>query len=224
MFKAVLFDLDNTLIDYIAMKEISMDAALDAMIDAGLKVPKRNSKKILYELYEQYGMDYSYIFEKFLKKVLGHIDWKILASAIIAYRKVRDGFLRPYPHVEPTLLKLKEGGIKLGIVTDAPPLKAWMRLVAMGIDDFFDVVVCRTGKALKPNNLPFRKAVKALRLNPKDILMVGDNIKRDIAGGNKAGMKTCLALYGFRKGYGDGDAKADYEIKSFDKLLDIVFA
>ena len=38
MFKAVLFDLDNTLTDFMRMKEQSCDAAIRAMIDAGLEI------------------------------------------------------------------------------------------------------------------------------------------------------------------------------------------
>jgi len=37
MIKAVIFDLDNTLIDFMKMKEASVNAAIEAMRDAGLK-------------------------------------------------------------------------------------------------------------------------------------------------------------------------------------------
>jgi len=36
MIKAVLFDLDNTLIDFMRMKRNSCESAISAMIDAGL--------------------------------------------------------------------------------------------------------------------------------------------------------------------------------------------
>ena len=37
MIKAVIFDLDNTLTDFMRMKENAVDAAVDAMVDAGVK-------------------------------------------------------------------------------------------------------------------------------------------------------------------------------------------
>ena len=40
MIKSVIFDLDNTLIDFMRMKKISSDAAISAMIDAGLNDDK----------------------------------------------------------------------------------------------------------------------------------------------------------------------------------------
>ena len=40
MIKAVIFDLDNTLVDFMAMKHQAIDAAINAMIDAGLDQPE----------------------------------------------------------------------------------------------------------------------------------------------------------------------------------------
>ena len=39
-FDAVIFDIDNTLMDFMRMKRAAVDAAVDAMIDAGLAIPK----------------------------------------------------------------------------------------------------------------------------------------------------------------------------------------
>jgi len=39
--KAILFDLDNTLVDFMAMKRNSCKAAMNAMIKAGLKIDKK---------------------------------------------------------------------------------------------------------------------------------------------------------------------------------------
>ena len=39
MIKAVIFDLDNTLTDFMRMKESAVEAAVEAMMDAGLRFP-----------------------------------------------------------------------------------------------------------------------------------------------------------------------------------------
>ena len=36
MIKAIIFDLDNTLVDFMDFKSRAVDAAIDAMIDAGM--------------------------------------------------------------------------------------------------------------------------------------------------------------------------------------------
>ena len=57
MIKAVIFDLDNTLIDFMRMKQLSCDAAISAMIDAGLNVNKRKAMDELFSLYDKYGLE-----------------------------------------------------------------------------------------------------------------------------------------------------------------------
>ncbi len=41
MIKAIIFDIDNTLMNFMRMKRASVDAAAEAMIDAGLKTTKK---------------------------------------------------------------------------------------------------------------------------------------------------------------------------------------
>ena len=220
MIKEVIFDLDNTLIDFLKMKKHSCRAAIDAMIGAGLNVEHDKAIKVLFGLYDKYGLEEKTIFQKFLKKLTGKIDYKILANGIVAYRKVKTGFLEPYPNVDYVLLKLKGRGIKLGIVTDAPQLKAWVRLASMKLSNYFDVVVAfEDTKKLKPSKLPFKAALKKLKLKPQECLMVGDWPERDIKGAKAIGMKTCFARYGNPK---VKRTNADYEISNIKMVLDII--
>lgn len=220
MIKAVLFDLDNTLIDFMRMKRNSCEAAVSAMIDAGLKVNKEKALKKLFKLYDKHGLEEKTIFQKFLKEQTKKIDYRILANAIVAYRNVRASYLQPYPHTDYVLIKLKSKGIKLAIVTDAPRLKAWLRLMAMKIGNFFDVVVTfEDTKHLKPSALPFEAALRKLDLKPGECLMVGDMPHRDMKGAKKLGLKTCFAKYGNPK---IRKSDADYEINDIKELLSIV--
>jgi len=220
MIKAILFDLDNTLIDFMQMKRNSCEAAMSAMIDAGLRIKKEKAMKKLFKLYDVYGLEDKKIFQKFLTEEIGKVDYRILANAIVAYRAVRSSYLKPYPHTDYVLIKLKSKGVKLAIVTDAPKLKAWLRLMAMKIGNFFDVVVAfeDTGK-LKPHGLPFKAALQRLKVKPSECLMVGDMPHRDVEGAKKLGMKTCFAKYGNKK---VKKSKADYEISDIKELLKIV--
>ena len=67
MLKAILFDLDNTLIDFMHVKKSSVSAALTAMIAAGLRIDGDKATKVLYDLYDQYGIEHQEIFQKFLE-------------------------------------------------------------------------------------------------------------------------------------------------------------
>ncbi len=221
MIKAVLFDLDNTLIDFMKMKKSCSEAAIRAMIEAGLKIDEESGIKKLFEMYDRYGMENQNIFDKFIREVHGKLDYNMLARAIVAYRKVKAGHLTPYPNVVKTLIKLKERSLKLGIVSDAPIKQAWLRLAELNLCDFFDVVVARGPKAkAKPHVMPFKKALKALKLKPEEILFVGDNPKADILGAKNIGMKTVLAKYG--QVIYESNIKADFEINDISELLSII--
>jgi len=221
MIKAVMFDLDNTIIDFMRMKRLSCEEAMTAMIDAGLDISKEKGMKILFDLYDKYGMEHQRIFQVFLRKTLGRVDMKILSNGIVAYRRIKSGFLVPYPGVKSTLLKIKLEGIKLAIVTDAPRMQAWLRLAEMKLTDFFDVVVTfdDTGKK-KPHSLPFEAALNKLKLKPEEVLMVGDWPEKDIKGAANLGMKTCFARYGMVKKF--KKPGADFEINSFVQVLDVI--
>lgn len=220
MIKAVLFDLDQTLIDFMGAKMRSCEAAIEAMINAGLKMEKKKATRILFELYGRYGIEHKLIFQKFLLRALGRVDMKILTAGIVAYREIQASYHKAYPEVLPVLEMLRRKGLKLGIVSDAPSLKAWLRLTEMGAADYFDVVVAYSGKK-KPHPLPFRRAVKALKVKSEEILFVGDDPRRDIRGAKRLGMKTALARYGLQRAFRryTNKYRADYELKNFKDIL-----
>jgi len=217
MIKAVLLDLDQTLIDFLGMKKQASKKAATAMIKAGLRLDKKTAGKELFDFYLKHGIDSDTAFTKFIKKIHGRLDYKILAAGINAYLSAK--LIGPYPNVKPTLKKLKNKKIKLGIVTDAPSLKAWKRLNAMGLDDVFDTVIAfEDSKKKKPHQLPFKLALKKVRLMPEEVLFVGDWPERDIKGAKKAGMKTAFARYGSKR----SRCNADYVIDDIKEILDII--
>jgi len=220
--KAILFDLDNTLIDFMRMKEKSCEAAIDAMISAGLKTSKKKATEELFKLYEEYGMEYRNIFEKLLKKINGKVDYRIVTHGIIAYRKLRESYLSAYIGTRPVLSKLKKK-YKLAIISDAPRRNAWFRLVALRIDQYFDVVVTSGDvKKQKDTKTPFKSALNKLGIKPEEALMVGDRIERDVNTAKKMGIQTCYARYGVENPPARGKSGADFEIDDFAELLEVV--
>jgi len=218
MIKAIIFDLDNTLIDFMSMKKAASTAAANAMIEAGLKSYPEDLADALFSFYLGHGIESDDAFEEYLVQEYKAVDYRILAAAVNAYLKEKYLHLKPYPGVVDTLRELKQQGLKLGVVSDGLRLKAWMRLNGAGLDGYFDAVVTYddTGKR-KPAKEPFLLICDQLEVNPEECLMLGDWPERDVQGGRLAGMKTCLAKYGQMH-----ETKADYQIESFSKLLTIV--
>jgi len=221
MIKAVIFDLDNTLVDFMAMKEKAVDAAIQSMIDAGLRLSYGQIQKKIDAIYREKGIEFQNVFDLLLYNEFQKVDYKILSAGIIAYRRAREAALVPYPHVYMTLMELLKLGLKLGVISDAPAREAWLRLCYLNFHHMFDYVVTfdDTGER-KPSPLPFRKMLEMMTLSPHETLMVGDWAERDVVGAAKVGMKTVFARYGDR--FGTADPHADYEILDVKELLDIV--
>ena len=221
MTKAIIFDLDNTLVDFMAMKEAAVEAAALAMIDAGLKMQKKDVKEEIYEIYEEEGIEDQRVFDKFLLRKLGTIDYRIHAAGIIGYRRAREAALVLYPHVQLVLMELMKRGIKLAVLSDAPRLQAWLRLCQLNLQHIFDIVITfeDTNKK-KPAPEPFRLALEKLGVEAECAIMVGDWAERDIYGAKLLKMKTVFARYGDR--FGTEHSGADYEVEDIIQLLDIV--
>jgi putative hydrolase of the HAD superfamily len=222
MIKAILFDIDNTLIDFMQMKTKSCESAIDSMIKAGLKVNKKRALKVLYKLYDEYGIEYQKIFQKFTKELTGKIDYRLISYGIIAYRKEREYYLKPYSNVVSTLKTLKKK-YKLAVVSDAPVLEAWMRLVTMKLDKYFDVVVTMAdARKQKTHVAPFKNALRKLNVKPENSIMIGDRISRDVHTAKKLGIHTIYAKYGETKPVVKGKSGADFEINNISEMINIV--
>ena len=221
MIKAVLFDLDNTLLDFMSVKKKAVDAAIVAMIEAGLDIEANIARENIFNIYNQEGYEYQEVFDKFLLDYHGSLDYKILASAIVAYRKTKEASIILYPNVSSTLIKLAKKGYKLAVLSDAPSREAWVRLYSVNLHHLFDVVVTYNDtKKLKPSPEPFNKAIELLGVNPENIIMVGDWPERDVVGARSAGMKTAFAKYG--DVFNTKESGADYDLENISEIIDIL--
>ena len=221
MIKAVIFDLDNTLLDFMKMKEYAVKAAIAGMIEAGLNIDDEESYKTIVSIYEEEGWENQQIFNYFLDRTVGEVNNKYLAAAIVAYRRAREANLLLYPNVNHTLVELMKAGIKLAVVSDAPSREAWMRIYYLNLHHHFDFVLTFDDtNARKPSPIPFQMALKELKTEPSETLMVGDWPERDVAGANNLGIRTIFARYG--DSFGTIDSGADWDINDVYEIVGIV--
>lgn len=111
-----------------------------------------------------------------------------------------DGHLhaKVFPDVPPALRLLQQTPLRLGIVTNAfQPM--WMRdleLARYGLRDFFPT--CRFSAAdvgyLKPHPRIFNAALECLDVPPESVVFIGDNPTADIGGAKQVGMKAILRV------------------------------
>jgi putative hydrolase of the HAD superfamily len=221
MIKAVIFDLDNTLVDFMHMKRQAVSAAITAMIDAGLGLTIEEAEARIDAIYKERGIEFQSVFDQLLYDVFQKVNYKILSAGIIAYRRAREAALVPYPHVNMTLVALVKRGLRLAVVSDAPGREAWLRLCYLNFHHIFDSVVTfeDTGER-KPSPAPFLRALQELNAKPHEALMVGDWAERDMVGAAQLGMTTVFARYGDT--FGTVESHAKYELTDVSQLLDVI--
>ncbi len=102
-----------------------------------------------------------------------------------------------FPGMQQLLVQLEERAIPWGIVTNKP---AWLTdplMLQMGLSERAACIVSGdTTEYAKPHPAPLYYACKQTNHDPQHCIYVGDH-QRDIEAGNRAGMKTLGALFGY---------------------------
>ena len=221
MIKAIIFDLDNTLLDFVKMKQFAVKASITAMNEAGLDVDEENGYNDIMDLYMTTGWENQLVFDDYLKQTKGEVRNKILDAGVVAYRRAREATLLVYPNVNKTLIELLKKQIRLAVVSDAPSREAWMRLYYLNLHHVFDPVLTfdDTG-ARKPSPKPFKLALEKMNVAPEEVLMIGDWPDRDVVGAKQIGMKTIFARYGDT--FGTKDSGADWDVNDIYEVVGII--
>lgn len=191
-YKAVLFDMDNTLFDFIASMERGSAAAVEYL---GVGTP---NELFSYYLRWKHDVEDHANMQDFM---IAHDCFTVekYFKAVEAYETAKHTGLLPYEGTQELLKALKSDGYKLAVVTDAYTYGAEKRLEVTGLKEYFDVVVGydMTGYK-KPHHAPFECALSLLECQPHDAMYVGDSIRRDIDPASAIGMTAVYAKYGDR--------------------------
>lgn len=188
-FEAVLFDLDGTLLDTID----DMLAAINFSLEQHAIEPLDASRA---KSFIGHGV------ERFLASAVGPARQHLLSSVAASYHRYLEIFgferTRPYPGVEALLHSLRERGVALAVVTNKREISARLMLDAsFGKKAFREVRGARDGFPLKPNPAPARAVLEALRVSPKQSVVVGDT-EVDIALAEAVGATSIAVSWGFR--------------------------
>lgn len=114
---------------------------------------------------------------------------------IDTYRCVQPDGCRVYQDTLPCLIQLRRLGYKLGLITDNPPATQKEKLEKCGFKGYFDEILL-TGEfnLSKPDPHTFQIIAFHLNLDLNDLVMVGDNLFRDIQGALDSGFKHAFHI------------------------------
>lgn len=239
MLKAILFDLDDTLIDWgkfngdWSQLERRHIEGVHQYITANIqpigdikpfqKEYMRRTRKMWNDA--RHTLDAPNV-EIVLRETAIHFgisEDKLKSKDYLkAYNWAASELVTVFPDVIEGLTRLTDAGLKLGLITNAyQPM--WMRDIEMkahGLLRFFPT--CRYSAAdvgkLKPHPKIFKTALDCLGIDANEAIFIGDNPTADIAGSQSAGMKAILRIKKPAKRLLSGLVVPDAAINTFHEL------
>jgi putative hydrolase of the HAD superfamily len=110
----------------------------------------------------------------------------------------------------------------LAIISDGQTAYAIPELNAVGLSGFFDpIIISGHFGYRKPDERLFTTALASMKMQPSEVLYVGNDMYRDVYGAQRLGMKTVF----FKSNQGTQEkegVKPDYIIYSFPELLNAI--
>jgi len=185
--KSVLFDIDDVLYDASLQLSTARLNAIKAMIEAGLPTDVEMTYRVLQNVVRECGPDYNKHFDVLLERLGLKWNPRVIAAGVAAYRETSSAYLKPYADTFPTLLKLREAGYKIGVVSEGRAVKQWQKLIQLGIQHLFDCVVASEeigSVTMKPEL--FKSILKGFKVRPEETIFIGNKLETDILCANKA--------------------------------------
>lgn len=244
MLKAVLFDLDDTLLDWtnksvewIDHERKSLEKVYEFLQPTLLNLENPSEFYDLVRHYSRQGWEMSMetliapSYPKAMFSALKHLgvpDEKIDAEGLMSAWEWRllPGVV-PFPESAEVLAKLKGHGLQVGLITNASvPMRFRDReLRDTGLLEYFSD--CRFAAVdlgyLKPHQQVFQGALDCLGISPTEAVFVGDNLEADIKGAQGVGMKAVLRLMPHNRD-SDKPIVPDAKIETLHDLLPILDA
>lgn len=207
-FRAVVFDLDGTLID--------STADIAAAINRGRATCGLAALDVC-EIRTHLGDGASVLIQRCFPEVPAP-PGELLQRFREDYRRNCLVETRPYPGVM-ELVPVLARSFRLGVLTNKDRLMSVTILEGLGLLPFFDAVVGGDGPCLKPCPDGLLSILERAGVSPEAALMVGDH-HTDLEAARRAGVASAFCEYG----YGSmGQERADHRLRCFLDLEQILW-
>lgn len=186
MIKAVLFDLDGTLLD----RDQSLAAFLEHQyyrIEAFQCVDKFEFMQRFIDLDQKGYVWKDQVYQRLIEDLKLDLSWKdLLSDYIESFQSHCIGF----PGVDEVLGYLKSKGVKLGVITNGYSEFQMNNIKGLRITHYFDEILISEREGIKkPEVEIFQRALKRLGVEPSEALFVGDHPINDVEASINAGMQ-----------------------------------
>jgi len=216
MTRAVLFDLDMTLLDRRASVEQYLQQSLENL---SLEPHQHSSYRERFHALDREGYGPKEILFSSLKVefALEHAVQDLLE----AFWAHMANTPHPFADALETLSTLKARGYALGIVTNGRTSQQMGKIRSAALEPFFQTIVISESEGLKkPDVEIYARAVSRLQVEPDACLFVGDHVDNDILGAARAGLKTAWLRQG--RTWSSSEGKPDFVLEHLRDVLRIL--
>lgn len=216
MIKAVIFDLDGTLLDRDRSLAAFINEQYNRLAEHLQHIPKDQFAKRFVELdakgYVWKDRVYQQLIEEF--EIKG-IEWQNLLEDYVTNFNAH---CIPFPNLTLMLEDLAGKSIRLGMITNGRGQFQLDNILALGIKDHFEEILISEWEGMaKPDPAIFRKALSGLAVSPDEAVYIGDHPKNDIQAAQAVGMKAV-----WKKDQQWSCLDADGEIDDLNEIVGLV--
>jgi putative hydrolase of the HAD superfamily len=228
-YKAIIFDLDNTLLNF---ELCERQAILGALEDCAVSLDLNGvSETTFIQVFETYSSKYWIQREKFSPTELIEMSYQSTLAELNIKTDQISNIGKSCWHIfnhsavmEPDVnevLTVLARNYRLAVITNGFVSAQLPRMQAAGIEHFFEeVVVSEAIGFAKPSAEIFHHALSRLDLTPAEVLYVGDSLTHDYAGAMQVNIDFCY--YNRKKQNLPQEVQPKFIISELLKLLELV--
>ncbi|WP_226526872.1 HAD family hydrolase [Metabacillus niabensis] len=216
MIKAVLFDLDGTLLNRDESLKWFIDNQYQRLVKWLGHIPKETYISRFIELDNGGYIWKDKVYQQLTKEFqLFGITWEGLLQDYI--NEFKDNCV-PFKNLFQMLEELKSSNLHLGIITNGYGQFQQDNIKALGIENYFDVILISEWEGIrKPNPKIFLRALEQLKVSPNQSIFLGDHPKNDVNAAQNVGMKGI-----WKKNDRWECVKADFTVNDLAELVLII--
>ncbi|BBP02714.1 HAD family hydrolase [Sulfuriferula plumbiphila] len=209
-----LLSYQGILLDPNVVKDLYFQIMKEQRAASGERHPEFDAIGIFREIITRYSTDFT---RGLPAKKIARLP-RLLAETHRAASRLR---LQLYPGVEDTIRQLHTK-YHLAIISDGQTACAVPELNAVGLSGYFDpIIISGDFGYRKPDERLFTAALTCMKMEPSEVVFVGNDMYRDVYGAQRLGMKTVF----FKSNQGTQEkegVKPDYIIYNFPELLNAI--
>lgn len=188
IFKAVLFDLDGTLLNRDKSVELFINKQYERLYELLSHIPKEQYISRFIELDNHGYVWKDKVYQQLISEFnIPFVTWEeLLQDYVQQFKHHCVGF----PHIHKMLEELKNNKIALGMITNGYGQFQMDNIKALDIEKYFDVILVSEWEGIKkPNPQIFMNALEQLNVEPSESVFIGDHPENDVKAAQNVGMK-----------------------------------